>query len=455
MQFRSPGNNMAIQFTKSEGVSIGYSVSSEGEETIIFVPGVYSNLALDKYYPESVAWNKFLGCFGRLINFDKRATGVSDRSARPLNLDQQVVDVEAVRAASNSEDLIVCGLSQGAPLAVLYALAYPERVRALILVEGVCCDAKDPYASLSDSNTLFDWDRSLADIDSDFSKWCGDFNKMIFPDLEPEDIESEIEYMYATASPAAHRFIWCCLMGFDLRPMLRHVTQPTLVVHTEDDQLYPVQHGRYLAEYIPGAKYLELESDCHVPMFDPGVLPQLQEGIEKFITALPHRQIEKSIARVVSTVLFTDIVDSTELQRNLGDRVWTEKISVFEANSANIVEQCRGKVIRFTGDGMKAAFDVPGDGLRSARLIVQEANELGHPIRVGLHTGEIQWSGGDMHGMAVNIASRVADQAGAGEVLTTNVTQGIVEGGDYDFTDWGEVDLKGIGTRRLVRLLQE
>ena len=132
---------------------------------------------------------------------------MSDRSARPLNLDQQVVDVEAVRIASDSKDLIVCGLSQGAPLAVLYALAYPERVRALILLEGVCCDAKDPYASLSDTNTLFDWERSLADIDSDFSKWCQDFILLIFPDAGPEDIESEIEYAYATASPAAHRFI--------------------------------------------------------------------------------------------------------------------------------------------------------------------------------------------------------------------------------------------------------
>jgi pimeloyl-ACP methyl ester carboxylesterase len=155
---------MAIQYTTSEGVSIGYSISSEGEETVIFVPGVYSNLAFDRYFPKAVAWENFLGRFGRVVTFDKRATGVSDRSARPLNLDQQVVDVESVRVASNSKDLIVCGLSQGAPLAVLYALAYPERVRALILLEGVCCDAKDPYASLSDDNTLFDWEHSLADI---------------------------------------------------------------------------------------------------------------------------------------------------------------------------------------------------------------------------------------------------------------------------------------------------
>ena len=446
---------MAIQYTKSEGVSIGYTVSSEGDQTIIYVPGAYSNLAIERYIPLSVAWEEFLGRFGRLITFDKRATGVSDRSARPLNLDQQVVDVEAIRVATNSENLIVCGLSQGAPLAVLYALAYPERVSALILIEGVCCDARDPFASLSDSNTLFDWERSLAEIDADFSKWCFDFTQLMYPDANPEDLEQNVEYMHATASPASHRFIWCCLMGFDLRPMLRHVTHPTLVIHGKGDQLYPVAHGKYFADHIPGAKYLELVSNYHMPMYDPDALPKIHEEIEDFINNLPPNKAQENSARLISTVLFTDIVGSTEQQRKLGDRLWTEKMSKFETNTTAIVEQCRGKLVRLTGDGVKAAFEVPGDGLRAALLLVQDANELGHPIRVGLHTGEVQWSDNDLHGMAVNIASRVADQAGTGEVLTTTVTQGIVEGGDYSFTDWGEAELKGIGTRKLVRLLQD
>jgi class 3 adenylate cyclase len=190
-------------------------------------------------------------------------------------------------------------------------------------------------------------------------------------------------------------------------------------------------------------------------MYDEKVLPQLQEGIEQFINNLPPRKVAESAARFVSTVLFTDIVGSTELQRELGDNAWTAKVARFEANSTKIIEQCRGKVIRLTGDGVKAAFEVPGDGLRAASLLVEDANQLGHPIRAGLHTGEVQWSSDDLHGMAVNIASRVADQAGAGEVLSTNVTQGIVEGGDYAFDDWGNIDLKGIGTRILVRLLQD
>ena len=186
---------MTISYTKSEGVSIGYSVSGSGDQCLIYVPGAYSNLAMERYIPESVAWEKFLEKFGRIITFDKRASGVSDRTTRPLNLDQQVVDVEAVRAAAEAEDLIVCGMSQGAPLAVLYALAYPERTRALILLEGVCCDAADPFADLSDKNTLFDWERSLAKFDSDFTAWCLDFCNLLAPNQSEEDLDLNVEYM--------------------------------------------------------------------------------------------------------------------------------------------------------------------------------------------------------------------------------------------------------------------
>jgi pimeloyl-ACP methyl ester carboxylesterase len=440
---------MAINYTKSEGASIGYCVAGAGEESLIYVPGAFSNLAMERYIPESVAWEDFLKKFGRLITFDKRATGVSDRTARPLNLDQQVVDVEAVRVAAGSDDLIVCGLSQGAPLAVLYALAYPERTRALILMEGVCCDAADPFADLSDKNTLFDWERSLDKIDSDFTGWCSEFSNMMAPNQSEEDIDLTVEYMLATASPSSHRFIWCCLMGFDIRPMLRHVAQPTLVIHGKEDQLYPVEHGRYFAEHIPKAEYLETSSGFHIPMFDQAVLPHLHEAIEHFISGLPPRRSNEEAARFVSTILFTDIVDSTKQQRELGDQVWSEKISRYENSSVSIVERCRGKVLGMTGDGIIATFEVPGDGLRAARALVQDANDLGHPIRIGLHTGEVQMTENGVQGLAVTMASRVADLAAAGEVLTTTVTQGIVEGGEHQFSDWGEADLKGIRAREV------
>jgi pimeloyl-ACP methyl ester carboxylesterase len=444
---------MAINYTKSEGVSIGYSVSGSGDQSLIYVPGAYSNLAMERYIPESVAWEKFLEKFGRIITFDKRASGVSDRTARPLNLDQQVVDVEAVRAAAEAEDLIVCGMSQGAPLAVLYALAYPERTRALILLEGVCCDAADPFADLSDKNTLFDWERSLAKFDSDFTAWCLDFCNLLAPNQSEEDLDLNVEYMLATASPASHRFIWRCLMGFDIRPMLRHVTQPTLVIHGKEDRLYPVAHGRYFAEHIPGAEYFETASGVHMPMFDQTILPELHERIGRFVSDLPPRQSNEEIERFVSTILFTDIVDSTQQQRQLGDQIWSERISHFERNSSAIVEQCRGKVVGTTGDGIVATFDVPGDGLRAARKLVDDSDNLGHPVRIGLHTGEVQRTISGVQGLAVTMASRVANVASAGEVLTTTVTQGIVEGGEHQFADWGEAELKGIGNRKLVRLV--
>jgi len=444
---------MAIEYAQSEGAALGYRASGEGTLTIMDVPGAFSNLAMARYFPAMVEWQRFLRGFGRVVTFDKRGTGVSDRSVRPINLDQQVVDVEAVRIATGTEAAVVCGLSQGAPLAILYALAYPERVKALILLQGVCCDAADPFDSLSDTNTLFDWDRSVADLDSDFSQWCWNFSERVLPDAGPEVHDAVVEYMQATASPASHRFIWCGLMGFDLRPMLRHVHQPTLVIHTSGDRLYPVKHGRYLAEHISGAEYMEPSSNVHVPYFDPDVGPQVFERIEGFVSGLPSNPVDASSARVVSTVLFSDIVASTEQQLKLGDAAWTIERSTFEANAQAIIERSRGRVVQFTGDGVMAAFDVPGDGLRAARTLVEDAHQLGHPIRVGLHTGEVHQSGQELHGLAVTIASRVATQATAEEILTTTVVQGIVEGGDFEFSHWGEADLKGIGVRRLVRLV--
>jgi len=190
-----------------------------------------------------------------------------------------------------------------------------------------------------------------------------------------------------------------------------------------------------------------------MPMFDQAVLPQVQDRIELFISGLPPRRSNEAATRFVSTILFTDIVDSTRQQRELGDRVWSEKISRFEMSSNKIVERCRGKIVATTGDGIVATFDIPGDGLRAASELVKDADGLGHPVRIGLHTGEVQMAGNGVQGLAVTMASRVADVAKAGEVLTTVVTQGIVEGGDYQFSDWGEAELKGIGKRRLVRLL--
>ena len=451
---------MKIQYTKSEGVSIGYSVSGEGKKSILYVPGAYSNLAL-KDIP-NFRMVKFLCSFGRAITFDKRATGVSDRSARPLNLDQQIVDVEAVRVATNSEKLIVCGLSQSAPLAILYSLAYPERVTALILIEGVCCDAKDPYATLTDSNTLFDWDRSLAAIDSDFSKWCLDFARQMYPDATPEDLNLEVEYMQATASPASYRFIWCCLMGFDLRPMLRHVSHPTIVIHGKEDQLYSVKHGRYLAEKIPGAQYVELESNNHAIMYDPAVLQQLKESIEKFIKDLPPEHesepsvgtistemfanIEESEIVEQATIVFTDIVSSTDLVTKVGDASARDLFLKHDKIVRNQLKKYGGKELQNLGDGFMLTFASATDAIKCACKIQQQIlEELPTiQIRIGINTGEVvRREAKHPFGQAVVVASRIVSECMGGQILISDVAKQLAAGSKLSFVERGRFKPKG------------
>ena len=453
---------MKIQYTKSEGVSIGYSVSGEGKKSILYVPGAYSNLALERYIPETLEWLKFLCSFGRAITFDKRATGVSDRSARPLNLDQQIVDVEAVRVATNSEKLIVCGLSQGAPLAILYSLAYPERVTALILIEGVCCDAKDPYATLTDSNTLFDWDRSLAAIDSDFSKWCLDFARQMYPDATPEDLNLEVEYMQATASPASYRFIWCCLMGFDLRPMLRHVSHPTIVIHGKEDQLYSVKHGRYLAEKIPGAQYVELESNNHAIMYDPAVLQQLKESIEKFIKDLPpEHESEPSVGTISTemfaniegsdfveqaTIVFTDIVSSTEFVTQVGDAAARDLFLKHDKIIRDQLKQYDGRELQNLGDGFMLSFASATVAIKCACKIKQQILEAlpSIHIRIGINTGEVlKREAKHPFGQAVIVASRIVSECKGGQLLVSDVTKQLAAGSRFSFIEKGSFQPKG------------
>jgi len=453
---------MKIEYTKSEGVSIGYSVSGEGEKTVIYVPGAYSNLALERYIPETVEWLEFLGNFGRVVTFDKRATGVSDRSARPLSLDQQIVDVEAVRVATNSEKLIVCGLSQGAPLAILYGLAYPERVTALILIEGVCCDARDPYASLTDSNTLFDWGRSLADIDSDFSKWCLDLTRLMIPDATPEDLNLEVEYMQATASPASYRFIWSCLMGFDLRPMLRHVTHPTIVIHGKEDKLYSAQHGRYIAENIPGAKYVELESNYHGLMYDPDVLPQLEESIEEFINSLLPDQESEPSDRIISTemsvdiegsdiveqatIVFTDIVSSTKIVTQVGDAAARDLFLKHDKIIRNQLINYGGRELQNLGDGFMLSFTSATVAIKCACKIQQQISKafpLIH-IRIGINTGEVvRREAKHPFGQAVVVASRIVSECKGGQLLVSDVTKQLTAGSGFSYIERGTFQPKG------------
>jgi class 3 adenylate cyclase len=256
------------------------------------------------------------------------------------------------------------------------------------------------------------------------------------------------ESFKATASPSSFEALWRGIVDLDLRPLLKQIACPTLVLHARGDRHHPVAHGRYMAEHVPGARYLELDTDFHVPGADPAISDQITTAIEELLTGGIHHTAERRFA----TLLFTDIVGSTSQQREHGDRAWQEVLEGHEASTRRLVEQFGGRVVEFEGDGSMAAFPVAGEALRAARAMVAAAREQGIRLRAGLHAGEVSESGGRLFGICISVAARVAAQAGADHVLATELVQGLVEGSDLEFSPLGEVELKGIGPRRLVRL---
>ncbi len=437
------------QYVKSGEVSLAYRVYSEGETTLLSVPGALSNMMLEDLGPNIARYFERISRFCRLARFDKRGTGLSDRSGTALTLRDQIPDVDAVRRAVGSERVALYGLSQGAAVAILYALEHPDRVSHLILVEGVVCDSRDPREPSSPGNELVDWDEFFADIDDDFGAFSRRFAEMCFPDAAEEVLHGTVEMLRASASPAAFRSLWQGIVGLDLRQRLKEISVPTLVLHATGDRHHPVEHGRYLAEHIPNARYTEIESNSHVPYaLDEAIADQMVAAIEEVLTGT----VIHSAARRFATLLFTDIVESTARQQRSGDDAWKSLLAAHHGDAARIVEQFGGRVVEVLGDGVLAEFSAPGEGLRAARTLVGAAHGHGIQIRAGIQAGEVYEMGDRLLGLCLNAAARVVAEAGPDEVLTTELVQGLVEGGGFNFEDAGEFDLKGIGRRRLVRL---
>ena len=436
------------QYVKSEGVSLAYQTAGEGELTLLHVPGAISNFALEDLAAPMARYFERISRFCRLVRFDKRGTGLSDRSGTPLALEDQMSDVEAVRKAVGAERVALYGLSQGAAVAVLYALQHPERVSHLILVEGVCCDASDQYRPMSETNRLVDWGDFFAELESDFEAFSHRMASIMSPGVDDEGREGMTQFLRATASPATFESLWRGIVGLDLRPVLKRLEVKTLVVHTTGDRHHPVAHGRYFAEHIPDARMLELDSELHVPYMAEEVGDQIVPVIEEFLTGTVRHSADRHFA----AVLFTDIVDSTGEQRRRGDRAWQGILESHEADARRFAEQFGGKVVEVQGDGVMTTFPTAGEALRAASALRAAADDLGIQIRAGLQAGEVYQVGARLFGICVTVAARVAAQAGAGDILSTEVVRGLVEGSGLSFTDAGEFDLKGIGVRRLVRL---
>ena len=427
------------QYAQSGELSIAYQTVGGGPIDLLFVPGFVSNVELMWERPAFAGMLERLSGIGRLTFFDKRGTGCSDRSLGTGSSEDRMDDLRAVADAAGIESAVVIGISEGGPLAVLFAASFPERVRSLVLwgTFGRALWAPDYEEGLS--SELVD-----AFIDDVREKWgTGHALAGFLSDSGEADLAAQARYERQTASPGAAATILRHNVQMDVRHALGALRMPTLVVHRVGDPIVPVGAGRYLARHIEGAHLAEFPGDFHVGG-SRGEDDDILDAIEEFVTGAPVLHEADDVDRVLMTVLFTDIVDSTARASEMGDKAWRSLLEQHDTTAAKAVESQRGVVVKRTGDGLLATFDGPGRGVRAARALREAVASLGVEVRAGLHTGEVERRGDDVAGIGVHIGARVSALAASGEVLVTSTVKDLVMGSDLEFDDRGSRELKGV-----------
>jgi pimeloyl-ACP methyl ester carboxylesterase len=421
------------RYAKSGDVHIAYQVFGEGPLNLVLAPPFVSNI--ENYWdePDFSRWLLRLASYARVVMLDKRGTGMSDRVSELPGLDERIDDLRAVMDAAGMEQAALLGMSEGGPLTALFAATYPERCRALVLYGTFARFASwlpteealaeflgyiDQAWGTGGSLPLFAPTRAN---DPSFQRWWGRFERL-------------------GASPAAASALMRMNSQIDISGILPTIRVPTLVIHRTEDVTINVEGGRYLAEHIPGARYLELPGTDHIPFVGDNA-DEIADAIEEFLTGA---RAPVTVDRVLATVLFTDIVGSTEKAAALGDRRWRDLLDNHHATIRRNLARFRGHEIKTTGDGILATFDGPARGVRCACAIADEIRPLGIEVRAGLHTGECEMIDDDVGGIAVHIGARVVSLAGAGEVLVSSTVKDLVAGSGLRFGDRGSRSLKGV-----------
>ena len=432
------------RYARSGDAHIAYQVLGEGGPDLLYLSsGTISIDSIDEE-PGFARFHRGLASFSRLIRMDLRGVGLSDPidPSVPPSLEEWVGDALAVLDAVGSERAALCGADEGALVAMLTAAAHPTRTAALILLNAyprLRRDSDYPHGLPDHLVTRFT-QAVLAD----------DGGETSFADIEvfvpsvADDPRFRQWWRRAGnrgASPATARALSQTRFQTDLRPVLPAIQAPTLVVHRKGDRAALVGHGRYLADHIPGARYAELPGDEHLPYV--GDSDTIVAEIEEFLTGA--RGVDPD--RVLATILFCDIVHSTDLVSELGDRRWRDLLDAYYAMIRRQLERFAGREINTTGDGLLATFDGPARAIRGAQAIRDGARQLGIDVRVGLHTGEVETMGDDIGGLAVHLAERVCASADPGEVLASRTVVDLVAGSGITFSDRGEHELKGVPDR--------
>ncbi len=427
------------QYTRSGDVHIAYQVIGEGPFDLVCVPGWVSHVELQWEDPDHARFLERLASFARLIIFDKRGTGLSDRvpNDKLPPLEERMDDLRAVMDAAGSQRAALFGFSEGGNLATMFAATCPERTRALVLAHTFACRiwcpeypwAPTPGQREEECKVVEREWGNLMDLERFVPSKVGD----------PAFAQRLATYFRRAASPGAAVALLRMNTQIDIRGILPTIRVPTLVMHRAGDRDVNVAEGRYIAERIPGARFVELAGDDHLPWFgDQG--PFLDE-MQEFLTGVrPPPQID----RVLSTVMFTDIVGSTEVAARMGDRAWSDLLGRHHAIARTEIARFRGREINTAGDGFLATFDGPARAVRCAGAMRSALEPLGLALRAGVHTGEIELHGDDVGGIAVHICARVAAAAGTGEVLVSSTVKDLVSGAGLTFSDRGAHALRGV-----------
>jgi class 3 adenylate cyclase len=429
----------ATRYVKSDDVHIAYQVIGDGPLDLLFVPGFVSHIEEIWQSPAASSFLRRLASFCRLILFDKRGTGMSDRGSQIFTLEQRMHDVRAILDEVGSDRAALFGVSEGGPMSLLYAATYPERISALILYGSYAKRSWAPDYPFGWKNEQ--WQRVLENIERNWGTPQGINIEMWAPSLAQDLSASErmASYFRAAASPGAAAAIMKMNREIDVRHVLSAIRTPTLILHRVGDRVSEIEHARIMAHGISDAKLVELPGIDHTFWVnDNGAL---LGQIEQFLTGKRHAYESE---RVLATVLFTDIVGSTERAVALGDHSWRELLAAFYAKVREIITNFRGREINTAGDGFLAAFDGPARAIRCAGAIREAVRSLGLEVRCGLHTGECELVGEDLAGIAVHIGARVAALAAPGEVLVSQTVRDLVAGSGLSFEEHGVHTLKGV-----------
>jgi class 3 adenylate cyclase/pimeloyl-ACP methyl ester carboxylesterase len=430
-----------------DGAHIAYQVTGHGPVDVLMTAPAYSNLELVWRMPSFGPFLRALASIARVVCFDPRGAGLSD----PLTVDRlppleaRLADALTVMETAGSERPVLFGMDSTGPLAIFLAATYPSRTAALVLFGTYACGLRDedyPWAW-----SLGDWEAHDREVEErwgqpdyveEFVRWMGPTTR-----LDRESISLWTTYYRQAASPGMAVALNQLERETDVRDVLRTVQAPTLVMHRRDEAVYHVEEGRYIAHHIPGARFVELEGADHLP--GDGNLSVLIEEIGRFLDSV--RDEEASFDRVLASVMFTDIVGSTEKAVQLGDRGWRDTLEGHHATVRAILARYHGTEIDTAGDGFFATFDGPARAVRCAQAISDAVHALDLEVRSGVHTGEVETIDGKVGGIAVNIGARVGGMARPSEVLVSSTVRDLVAGSGLVFEDRGEHELKGIPDR--------